>query len=221
MIFRRGPRYVYENSLPGEAGHRRRGNRLVPVLLFRSGGHCRWFLFLRNLSTRIAVSDAEDIVTMSVNNSMNELLSQNKYGSDYFISVTKNEAGEITAVSCDMAHINAFSAQLLDKVIHSTETGTFTVNVPFGNLTGLDVLMGRGPTVPIKIIYLTSSAAQIKNDIVSAGINQTKLQLCLEVTVDVDVLIPWSTSTSKVVTDVLIADIVVVGKVPDTFVNME
>ena len=194
----------------------------MPMLLFLTAAAIAvGFFFLRDLSTRIAVSDAEDIVTAAVNSSMNELLSQNKYGSDYFISITKNEAGEITAVSCDMAHVNAFSAQLLDKVISSTENGTFTINVPFGNLTGLDVLMGRGPTVPIKIIYMTSSAAKIKNDIVSAGINQTKLQLSLEVTVNVDVLIPWSACTSQVVTDVLVADIVVVGKVPDTFVNME
>jgi hypothetical protein len=81
--------------------------------------------------------------------------------------------------------------------------------------------MGRGPKVPIKIIYLTSSSVDFKNSIASAGINQTKLQLSLEITVDVDVLIPWSTKSSSIVTDVLVADTVVVGKVPDTFVNME
>jgi sporulation protein YunB len=194
----------------------------VPALLFLAAAAIvAGFISLRDMSTEIAVSDAEDIVTMAVNSAVNELLSENNYGSDYFISVTKNEAGEAATVSCDMAHINAFSTQLLDRVIHSTESGTLTVNVPAGNLTGSSMLMGRGPQVPIKIIYLTSSAVQLKNDIKSAGINQTKLELSLEVMVDVDVLIPWSTQSSQIVTDILIADTVVVGKVPDTFMNME
>ncbi|MEA4947938.1 MAG: sporulation protein YunB [Oscillospiraceae bacterium] len=221
MLFRHRPKYVHENGLPGEK-RPRRARPLVALLCFAAAGALlSGFWFLRDLSTQIAVSDAEDIVTMSVNSAVNQLLSANDYGADYFVTVTQNNAGEVTAVSCDMVHINSFSAALLDKVIHSTESGALIVNVPAGNLTGSSLLMGRGPEVPIRIIYLTSSAVQFKNDIVSAGINQTKLQLSLEVTVNVDVLIPWNTRSSQIVTDVLIADTVVVGKVPDTFVKME
>ena len=223
MDFRRKrPRYVYNNDIAGSPVPRRRKSPLVPALLFlAAAGIMCGFYFLRDLSTQIAVSDAEDIVTMAINTAVNDTLADDNYDYDYFVNLDRNASGEVTAVSCDMAHINAFSTKLLDRVIHSTESGTMTVNVPVGNLTGSSILMGRGPKVPIKIIYLTSSSVNFKNDIVSAGINQTKLQLSLEVEVDVDVLIPWSTQSSKIVTDVLVADTVVVGKVPDTFVNVE
>jgi sporulation protein YunB len=197
-------------------------NGLVPLALFLAAASILSALFfLRSISTQIAVSNAEDIVTMAVNNAVNDIMSEGGYGYDYFVQIQKNDAGEIAAVSTDMAHINTLSTEILDKVIHSTESGTLTVDVPAGNLTGSSLLMGRGPKVPIKIIYLTSSSVDFKNSIASAGINQTKLQLSLEITVDVDVLIPWSTKSSSIVTDVLVADTVVVGKVPDTFVNME
>lgn len=95
------------------------------------------------------------------------------------------------------------------------------MKIPFGNLTGLNILMGRGPEVPVRIIYLTSSKVDFRNELTAAGINQTKQQLDLEVTVNIDVLVPWDTESSSVVTEVLIADTVIVGQVPQTYVNVE
>lgn len=221
MYFRPfGPRYVYHNA--GDGQNRRHRHAALPLLMFllAAGILCSLF-FLRSLSTQIAVSDAEDIVTMAVNNAVNGVMAGRDYDYNYFVSIDKDSEGEVTAISSNMAHINSLSTEILDKVIHSTESGTLTVNVPAGNLTGSSLLMGRGPDVPIKIIYLTSSAVKFKNNMISVGINQTKLELKLEVTVNVDVLIPWSTQSSQIVTDVLVADTVVVGKVPDTFIDME
>ena len=62
---------------------------------------------------------------------------------------------------------------------------------------------------------------EFSNSIVTAGINQTKHQINLNVIVDIDILIPWGTESAQVVTEVLIADTVVVGKVPDTYLTMQ
>jgi len=73
----------------------------------------------------------------------------------------------------------------------------------------------------VQIIVLTSSRVEFNNSVVTAGINQTKHQINLEVIVDIDVLIPWDTVSTQVVTEVLIADTVIVGQVPDTFFDMQ
>ena len=62
---------------------------------------------------------------------------------------------------------------------------------------------------------------EFDNSIITAGINQTKHQINLRVTVDMEILIPWGTQSTEVSTDVLIADTVIVGKVPDTYLNMQ
>ena len=131
------------------------------------------------------------------------------------------DAGEISAISSNMARINALSAKILDTVINVTENQTITVEIPIGNLTGVSLLMGRGPKVPVQIIVLTSSKVEFSNSIITAGINQTKHQVNLEVIVDIDVLIPWDTASTQVKTEVLIADTVIVGKVPDTYMNVQ
>ena len=178
-------------------------------------------LFLRDLSTKIAVSDAVDIVTKTVNDSINKVIGQGVYGFDYFVSLVKDDNGDITAITSDMAHINTLSTEILNSVISSTENGTIEVKIPMGNLSGLNLLMGRGPNVPIDIIMLTSSRVDFRNDIVSSGINQAKYQLILEVTIDIDVLVPWGTESASTVTEVIVADTVIVGKVPETYLNME
>ena len=120
-----------------------------------------------------------------------------------------------------MARINALSAKILHRVVGATENRTIEIGIPAGNLTGISLLMGRGPNIPVQIIVLTSSRVEFNNSIVTAGINQTKHQINLEVIVDIDILVPWGTENAQVVTEILIADTIVVGQVPDTYLNVQ
>ena len=190
---------------------------LFGLLLFLSAAG----LFLKDLSAQIAVSDASDLVTAQVNAVIASIMREGDFDGDYFVSFEKNDRGEVTAISSNMARVNALSAEILDRVIGATENRTLNVEIPLGNLTGVSLLMGRGPKVPVKIIALTSSHVGFSNSIVTAGINQTKHQIKLEVTVDIDILIPWATENARVSTEVLIADTIVVGQVPGTYFNLQ
>ena len=222
-IFRRRPRRRYAEPAPAFAGRPRRNRGisilflLVALLLFLAAAS----LYLKDVSTAIAVSDASDAVTVSINNAIADIMRDGDYSADYFVTFEKSEAGEITAISSNMARINALSAKILDRIVGATDTHMLTVNIPVGNLTGVSLLMGRGPKVPVKIITMTSSRVEFNNSIVTAGINQTKHQINLEVIVDIDILVPWGTESTQVITEVLIADTSVVGRVPDTYLSME
>ena len=221
-IFRRRPRRRYAEPAPAFAGRPRRNRGisilflLVALLLFLAAAS----LYLKDVSTAIAVSDASDAVTVSINNAIADIMRDGDYSADYFVTFEKSEAGEITAISSNMARINALSAKILDRIVGATDTHMLTVNIPVGNLTGVSLLMGRGPKVPVKIITMTSSRVEFNNSIVTAGINQTKHQINLEVIVDIDILVPWGTESTQVITEVLIADTIVVGQVPDTYLSM-
>jgi len=223
FFHRRSP-YVYSDGDPDKLSVKRKpGLRLVLIsvlatfLLFVLTAS----VFLKDISSQIAISDASDIVTISVNNAITEVLSSGEYSGDYFVDFEKDVNGDVTAISSNMSKINTLSSQILEKVVGTTEKNTIIVKIPFGNLTGISLLMGRGPKVPLKIIVLTSSRVEFNNSIVTAGINQTKHQINLEVIVDVEILVPWGTETAQVVSEVLIADTVVVGHVPETYLNLE
>ena len=178
-------------------------------------------LFLKDISAQIACSDASDIVTVQINKVVAQIMQEGDYNGDYFVTFEKNDRGEVTAISSNMTRINGLSAQILDRVVGATDNRTLTVEIPLGNLTGISLLMGRGPGIPVQIIMLTSSRVEFNNSIVTAGINQTKHQINLDVIVDIDILIPWATESAKVTTEVLIADTIIVGQVPGTYFNLQ
>ena len=219
---RRRSAYVYSSGA-ALAPRQRRG--LPLALLFILAMLCLFLaaaaVFLKDLSSQIAVSDASDIVTVQINNAIADIMAEQDYSGDYFVSFEKSATGEVTAISSNMARINALSAQILHQVVGATENRTIEIGIPLGNLTGISLLMGRGPDIPVQIVVLTSSRVEFNNSIVTAGINQTKHQINLEVIVDIDILVPWGTESTQVITEVLIADTIVVGRVPDTYLSME
>ena len=219
--FRHKQNFVYTTGPAKKPGNPKASFTLLFFLLglglFLGGAS----MFLKNISCQIAVSDASDIVTSQVNSVITAIMSEGEYDGDSFVTFEKNSDGDIGAISSNMGRINTLSAEILDRVIGATGNRTLDVRIPLGNLTGISLLMGRGPSVPVEIIMLTSSRVTFQNNVITAGINQTKHQLNLAVIVDIDVLIPWGTESTQVVTEVMIADTVVVGRVPDTYLNMQ
>lgn len=212
------PKYVRSADMGRRKGRALGGVLLIPLIIALLAA-VSWFL--SDLSTKIAVSDATDIVTKAVNESVNEVIGSGAYGFDYFVDLEKGSDGSVTAIKSNMLHINTLSAQILERVIESTDNGILTVKIPLGNLSGINLLLNKGPDIDVEIIMLTSSKVDFRNEVVSCGINQTKYQLVLEVTINIDILVPWGTESAETVTEVIIADTVIVGKVPDTYLNME
>lgn len=176
--------------------------------------------YLKQLAGEIALSDASDLVILAVNDVINRKMAEGEYDYDYFVTLEKDNSGGITAISSNMVEINAFATQVLNEVVHAADSGDLDVEIPLGNLLGFNLTVGRGPKIPVDIIMLTSSHADFKNELMSSGINQTKHQMILEIVVDIDILVPWETLSTQVVSRTLIAETVIVGGVPDTFVNV-
>lgn len=176
--------------------------------------------FLKDLAAQMALSDATDLITAVVNEKIDEKMSEGKYDYDYFVTLQRDVSGEITAISANMTRINSLSSEILREVIDSTASGGLDIKIPVGNLTGSNLLLGRGPDIPVKVIMLTSSFADFRNDISSAGINQLRHQIILELTVQIDVLLPWEVQSSEVKSEVLIAETIIVGSVPNTYLSL-
>ena len=223
-FFRRRQRFIYlDPSFEPSETKKGNGRRLfflsfaAFLLLFVASA----FIFLNDISSQIALSDACDIVTIKVNRTIAEIFEEKNFDADWFVSFEKSESGEVCAVNCNMSRINSLSAEILSRTVDSTANNTIIVSIPIGNLTGISLLMGRGPKIPVKILMLTSSRVEFNNNLTSAGINQTKHQINIDVIVDVDVLLPWGTESSQVSTEVMIADTVIVGDVPQTLFDMQ
>ena len=190
---------------------------LVLLMLFVL---CCW-VYLRRITCSMAMSDARDAVIGAVNETVRRVLSERGYDNEDFVTLEKGEDGTITAVTTNTAHINAVSTEILRGIIESADNAALTLQIPLGDLLGSNLLLGRGPRVPVEITMLTSSCLSFENQLASTGINQTKHTIILKAQVDIDILIPWATVSDTVETDILLAETVIVGRVPGTYLNLE
>ena len=198
----------------------RRKNRILlilPMLFLLAGTGAG--LYLRALSRDIAISDARDAVTLAVNSCVSRMMREHNYGYEYFVTLQKDEAGNITAITTDTARVNLLASEIMQEIARAADNETLNVSIPLGSLLGSNLLMGRGPRIPVQVKMLTSSFVRFDNDLISTGINQSRHTIKLLANVDVDIMIPLSTINTTIETDILVAETVIVGRVPDTYVN--
>ncbi|MEF9971316.1 MAG: sporulation protein YunB [Oscillospiraceae bacterium] len=220
--FRRARLFFHRNARPVSDFSNKKGAIILIVLIIILGFSLHASsVFLKDIAGEIALSDATDIITATINDTIHEKMSEGQYDYNYFVTLHKDENQNITAISANMARINTLSSDILNDVIKSTNSGALDLKIPFGNLLGSNLLLGRGPNIPVEIIMLTSSYADFRNELSSAGINQTKHQIILEVRVQIDVLLPWEVRSTEVLSEVLIAETIIVGKVPDTYLSLK
>lgn len=191
------------------------------LLLFFGWVAVRSVMYLRELSCDMVLSDAVDLMTLCVNDTINRTLAGRDYGYDYFVTIDRDESGAVTAIKANMARINALSSELLSDIVEAADRGELSLSIPIGNILGSSLLLGKGPDIPVDITLLTSSRVDFKNELSAAGINQTKHEMKLDVVVDIDVVLPWRTVSTQVVTEILIAETVIVGEVPQTYLDLE
>ncbi len=140
-------------------------------------------------------------------------------GVDYsdFVTITRNEAGEITALSADMARLNLLRAELSAHLLERLEDSQLELTVPVGSLLPLEPTWARGPELHLRALALGTASAEFESEFTSAGINQTRHRLWLELSVPVTVLLPGGGEELTVDSRLCVAETVIVGQVPQTW----
>lgn len=140
-------------------------------------------------------------------------------GVDYsdFVTITRNKAGEITALSADMARLNLLRAELSAHLLERLEDSQLELTIPVGSLLPLEPTWARGPELHLRALALGTASAEFESEFTSAGINQTRHRLWLELSVPVTVLLPGGGEELTVDSRLCVAETVIVGQVPQTW----
>ena len=94
------------------------------------------------------------------------------------------------------------------------------VKIPAGTLTGSKFLSMTGLGVNIRILPLSVSSCSYESAFETQGINQTRYKIFLTVESTVRVLQPFSSKSIEVNNRILLAEMVIVGDVPESYVNV-
>ena len=183
---------------------------ILALLLFRA----RYKQVILDLSKTQVTNSTSDLI----NDAVADRIADGNIDYDRIIYFEKDVSGKITALKTNIGQVNQIKTDILniinDKILAIEQTD---LGIPLGNLFLPEMLSGKGPQIPVKILSIRNSDGYFESSFTQAGINQTLHQVHMFVLVDVAVLVLGRTIIFTVESDVVIAETVIVGDVPDTF----
>ena len=133
----------------------------------------------------------------------------------------RNSKGELEMVQADSVKINLLMSQLAMNIQEEFScNGRESFPVSFGTLIGSRVLSQSKPDMTITVVPLSVSSMDFRTEFETQGINQTKYKIYVILECRVKMLAPFSTEIFKVKNTVLVAETVILGTVPDSYVQV-
>ena len=170
--------------------------RLKPVVINAARSRARLF--------------ASDVISRSVDAAVSE-------STDSFINVIYGEDG-ISAIETNVIGISRLRADsILNIRGEISDIDRMTLDIPLGNLAGGMLLTGRGFPVRIKLVPIGDVSGEIYSEFSETGINQTLHRIYLRVRVSMNMIVASDTVRLELADDILVAETVIVGKVPDAY----
>ena len=215
---RRWPRRTNRGPAARRPVRRALGLALILLVIVGAGAFSH---VLRDMVTEYAASAARDEVVSKVNATVKDVMAETQASGRTLVDLERNSAGAVTAVTANAVVINDLAAEVLSRIIRDTEQDEVTVEIPLANLFGSVLLMNHGPSMTVHVTVLSSSSADFRSELTGAGINQTRHQLFLDLDIQLSFVLPWRALDTSVQTEVLLSETVIVGAVPNSYMNWE
>lgn len=170
----------------------------------------------------MALASVKNAVTAAVSNTIAIKLSNGELDYTDIVHLDKDETGKVTALMTDMGRINILKAEITKAIVEQiSSTRRSELAIPIGNIIGGNLLSGRGPRIPVRIISVASANTEFKNSFNSTGINQTRHRIIIVVNITVGVLIPGEKTSASLSTELTVAETIIIGGVPDSYTYFE
>lgn len=163
---------------------------------------------------------AKGIATRIVNREAKASLENVDYND--LITIVRDSDGNIKLVKANVIAINRIASELSLQIQKALENETeTTIFIPIGSFFGSELFYNAGPKIPIKLTSTGIVTTNFKSEFTNSGINQTIHRIYLSTVCKVNIVTPVKTIGSEISNDVLVAETVIVGPIPDTYYNLE
>lgn len=174
----------------------------------------------RSAILELAQTQVKNSTSDLINDAIDDQIELGNIQYDRIVYFEKDLNGRITALKTNMSEVNQLKTDILNLINDEIlALDTADLGIPLGSLVLPEILSGKGPQIPVQILSIRNSDASFESYFTEAGINQTLQQLTMNVSVDVTVLVLGETSSFTVNSQVVVAETIIVGDVPETFLQ--
>lgn len=170
----------------------------------------------------LALSRAQNLTTVIINDTVAELMADERYDFSELIKIDYDESGKISALKADSVQMNKLKSIIsvaITKAIGEIEESR--ISIAAGTLTGSTFLTGRGPKIDLNVHISCSCSIEVRNSFEYSGINQTMHKAMLDITTNVYVLSVGESLSSQVFTSIPVAETVIIGQIPEIYAGKD
>lgn len=179
--------------------------------------------FEQNLSQTLldmAYASAHAIAVETVNRAVEQVIGS---GITYkeLVDINTDAQGRVSMLRTNTMRMNQIATQtamIAQEELNSIENQT--IQVPLGAALGVRFLGGFGPRLSVQIVPIGAINTQFDTEFEAAGINQTRHKIFLTLKTTVSLIVPADSRMVEVVSTVPIAESIIVGEVPESFVDV-
>ena len=163
---------------------------------------------------------AKGIATKIVNKEANESLKNVDYND--LITIVRDSNGNISMVKANVIAINRIASELTLGIQEALEDEKEAkIYIPIGSVLGNEMMYNIGPKIPIKLTSSGVVTTDFKSEFSNSGINQTIHRIYLYTVCKVNIITPLKTISNEISNEVLVAETVIVGPIPESYYNLE
>ena len=174
----------------------------------------------RDVIQELAQTQVKNTTSDLTNDAIAKQIAAGDIQYDRIVFFEKDLDGRITALKTNMSEVNRLKTDILNIINDEIlALDTSDIGIPIGSLFLPEFFSGKGFTIPVHILSIRNSDANFASHFSQAGINQTLHQLIMEVSVDVAILVLGETNSFTIASEVVVAETVIVGDVPQTYLQ--
>lgn len=163
--------------------------------------------------------ESKRLVTISCNEAIAEVTNLVTY--DSLITIYYDDNNDISLIKANTEQINILSNILAKKTQDFIdENSKIGFKISVGTLTGIGLLVGRGYKINFSIVPKGSVLCHFYSSFTQAGINQTSHKLFVTIESKCSLILPFKTLNYVVNANFLLTECIIVGKVPNTYLNI-
>ncbi len=177
------------------------------------------FYNLNPIMLSMAEAKARQLAVQAINQAVREVVAGDVTYSD-LVKVQQDAGGRVTMLQANTLLMNELASQTaLVAQRNLAEFANEGVELPLGAAFGVDLVSGMGPRFRVNVVPVGSVTTRFVTAFESAGINQTRHEISLEASVLMRIVIPAGANTVSVNAYVPVAESIIVGEVPESYVN--
>lgn len=174
----------------------------------------------REVIRGLAQTQVRNATSDLINDAIDRQIEDGTIQYDRMVYFEKDLDGRITALKTNMSEVNRLKTNLLNLINDEIlAMDSEYLAIPVGSFFLPELFSGKGPMIPVQILTIRNSEASFFSEFSEAGINQTLQKLNMQVSVDVSILVLGNMDSFTIASQVVVAETIIVGQVPDMFLQ--